>query len=133
MKRLLYDLIGHMGAVVVAGVDVVHANGNRLAQNRNRSVEVAWRAKNLRAGKLHRAVAHPVQAEYGAWERERATKFYLFHHCVFPFFESVFVNFLKHWYCVFRFLMHRRERAQMRFMHSYNDELCSRRIFGVPT
>src|SRR5262249_12507396 len=84
MKSLLDNLIGHMWAVIVARVDVVHASGNRFSQTSDRSVNVPWRSPNFRAGKLHRAVAHPVQGGCGAWECEGATEFGLFRHCVFP-------------------------------------------------
>src|SRR5580700_2082452 len=66
MKRLLDDLIGYMRAVIVAGIDVIHAGCDRLAQNSNRSVNIARRSPNLRTGKLDRAVAHSLQADRSA-------------------------------------------------------------------
>ena len=62
MKRLLDDLIRHMRTVIVAGIDMIHAGRNRLSQNRDRSINIARRSPNLRTGKLHRAIAHAVQA-----------------------------------------------------------------------
>src|SRR2546429_7124525 len=82
MKRLLDNLIGYMRAVVVAGVDMVYAGGDHRSENSNRGVDVRWRSPNFRAGKLDRAVAHPVQADCGARKREGATELRLFRHCV---------------------------------------------------
>src|SRR5262249_41808960 len=79
-RSLLDNLIGHMRPVIVARFDVVHASGNRLSKNSNCSVNVPWRSPNFRASKLHRAVAHPVQAGCGAWECEGATEFRLSPH-----------------------------------------------------
>jgi hypothetical protein len=62
MKSTLDNLIGYVRAVVVAGVDVIHARGYRFAQNSNRGVNVPWRPKNFRPGKLHGAIAHAVDA-----------------------------------------------------------------------
>ena len=86
MKRLLDNLIGHMGAVIVAGVDMVDTSRGGLSQNSYRSLNVPWRSPNFRAGKLHRAVAHPVQVACGAWKCKGATEFRLFclfRHCAF--------------------------------------------------
>ena len=74
MERLLDDLIGHMRTVIVAGIDVVYASRNRLSQNCNRSVNITRRSPHLRAGKLHRAIAHAVQGHRGAGEGEAAAE-----------------------------------------------------------
>ena len=63
MKRLADDLVGHVRAVEVARIDVVHAAGDRLAQDGDGAVPVLRRAEHVRAGELHRAVAQtPHQA-----------------------------------------------------------------------
>src|ERR1700719_2632885 len=61
MERLLDELIGHMGSVVVAGIDVVHAGLYRLSQNSNGGIHILRRSPNARASQLHGAVAHAVQ------------------------------------------------------------------------
>ncbi len=80
MERLLYDLIGHMRTVKVAGVDVIHAGLNGLSQYSDCSLDVAGRSPDLRACKLHRAIAHAVYGHRGAGERETAAKVYLHFH-----------------------------------------------------
>src|SRR5580658_7536281 len=72
MESLLDNLIGHMGTVKVAGIDMVYAGCNGLAQNGNRAVNVTRRPKHLRACELHRAIAHTVHRHRCAWEREAA-------------------------------------------------------------
>ena len=47
MQRLLNDLIGDMRTVEIAGIDVIHARGDSLAQNRDRTGNIARRAPNL--------------------------------------------------------------------------------------
>jgi hypothetical protein len=44
MERLFDDLIGYMRTVEIAGIDVVHARGHRLAENRDRAGNIARRA-----------------------------------------------------------------------------------------
>src|SRR4029077_9720447 len=60
MERLLDELIGHMGPVVVAGVNVVHARLYRLSQNSNSSIHILRRSPHARASQLHGAVAYSV-------------------------------------------------------------------------
>src|SRR4029077_20019100 len=62
MQSTLDNLIGYMRAVIVAGVDVVHARVYRFAQNSHRGINVPWRPKNFSSGKLHGTVAHAVDA-----------------------------------------------------------------------
>src|SRR6202522_378518 len=84
MKSFLDDLIGHMRAVKVAGVNVVHAGGDSRSQNIHRSIQVAWRPPNTGAGQLHGAVAHAVNADRSSGKAELATELYVFTHFVFP-------------------------------------------------
>ena len=75
MKRLLDELIGHVRAIEVAGVDVVHSGGDRLAQNSGSTWDIAWRSPNefaaVLAGKLHGStVAHAVQRNGGVGKAE---------------------------------------------------------------
>src|SRR6516162_2128217 len=83
MKGLFDNLIGNMRAVIIAGVDMVHASGDRLLQNRNCSVNIPWRSPDFGAGQLHRAVAHSVEAGRGTRKSECATQLRLFGHFVF--------------------------------------------------
>jgi hypothetical protein len=41
MERLFDELIGHVWAVKVAGIDAVHAGGDGLAQNSGRTGNIA--------------------------------------------------------------------------------------------
>ena len=74
MQRLLNDLIGDMRAVVVAGIDVVHACGDGLAQNRSGGLKVTRRAIDLRTCQLHRSVSHAVDAHRRIWEGKSAAE-----------------------------------------------------------
>src|ERR1700724_1383011 len=60
MERLLDELIGHMGSVVVAGVDVVYARLYRLSQNSNGGINILRRSPNARAGQWHGAIGDAV-------------------------------------------------------------------------
>jgi len=63
MKRFLDDLVGDVGAVVVAGVDVVDAELNDLAEHPDRFAAVGGRAEDVGTSQLHRAVADARQLE----------------------------------------------------------------------
>src|ERR1700730_7098422 len=80
-----------MWAVVVAGIDMVDARCEGLSQDSNRSVYVSWRPPYFRARKLHRAVTHTGQLDWGAGKCKAAAKFRLFCHCVSPFSRSAFL------------------------------------------
>src|SRR5579875_1151342 len=82
MKSALDDLVGHMRAVKVAGIDVVDAGGNGRAQNGDGGVYITGRSPHLRAGKLHCAVAHAIYGYRGARKCEAAAKLRGF-HCLF--------------------------------------------------
>ena len=84
MQSLPDDSIGHVGAIKVAGIDVVHAGGNGLPQNPDGGVHVARRPPDLRTGELHGAVAHTVHGDGCVREREGAAEIGLFRHCVYP-------------------------------------------------
>ena len=58
-ERLADDLVGDVRAVEVAGVDVVDAARDRLAQHGERRVAILRRPEYAGAGELHRAVADP--------------------------------------------------------------------------
>ena len=70
MQRLSDQLVGDVRAVEVAGVDVVDAQGHRLAQHRQRRAVVLGRAEHAWACQLHRAVAKAFDGP--AAEPERA-------------------------------------------------------------
>src|SRR6266404_6483590 len=84
MKSLLNDLIGNMRTVIVAGIDMIDADRNRLSQNANRPVQITRWSPHLRTGKLHRAIAHAVQCDRAAREREVAAEIHPSSHEVFP-------------------------------------------------
>src|SRR5258705_9754561 len=63
MQSLPDDLIGDVRAVVVGGADMVDAGRNGLAEDADGSVRIPGRSPYTRAGKLHRAVAHPVDRQ----------------------------------------------------------------------
>ena len=87
MQRLLNDLIGDMRTVEIAGVDVVHARRDSLAQNRDRTGNIAWRAPNplvaILSGELHSPITDPVYTQRGAREHKAATETLLLCHFVF--------------------------------------------------
>jgi len=60
MERLFDQLIGDMRAIEVAGVDMIDAGLDGLAQNGKRAVNVMGRSPHLRTGKLHGTIAHAV-------------------------------------------------------------------------
>ena len=74
MERLLDELVGDVGAVEVAGVDVVDAAGDGFAENGERRVRVLGGTEDVRAGELHGAVAHAVHGKGGAGEGEGAAE-----------------------------------------------------------
>src|ERR1700721_2122305 len=84
MKRLLDDLIGDVGAIKVAGVDVIYAGCNCLSKYSDGCVCVAGWSPDVRTGELHGAVAHAVHGDRGAGEREGASEIVLFCHAVSP-------------------------------------------------
>ena len=67
MERLLDDLIRDVRTIEIAGIYVVHSSGDGLAQNSDRSRNIAWRSPDelvaIAAGKLHRAIAHAIQLQ----------------------------------------------------------------------
>ena len=60
MKRLANELVGDVRAIVIAGVDVVDAPRDRLAQHGEGRVAILRRAEHARSGELHGAIAHTV-------------------------------------------------------------------------
>src|SRR5438132_3926911 len=93
MKSTFDQLIGHMRAVVVTGVDMVYTGCHRFAENSNGGIHIAWRSEHARAGKLHCTVSHAVHGHWRARECEAAGKISLFNHSVPP---SLPMH-LKHW------------------------------------
>jgi len=60
MQRLADELVGDMGAVEIAGVDMIDAALDRFAQHRQRFTAVLGRTEHARTRKLHGAIAHAV-------------------------------------------------------------------------
>ena len=58
MERLFNELIGKMRTIKIARVDVVNAEPNDFAQDRERTVVVGRRSEYMRTSQLHGAVAH---------------------------------------------------------------------------
>jgi hypothetical protein len=70
VQRLADQLVCDVGAIVIAGVDMVYAQGDRCAQHGQRRVTIFGRAKHAGAGELHGAIAQPLH--HAVAERERA-------------------------------------------------------------
>ena len=88
MKRSLDNQIRHMRAVIVAGIDMIHAARDGLSQNCDRSVDISWRSPYhffaISSGQLHGAVTHAVYSYRGAGQSEIAREISLFNHSVPP-------------------------------------------------
>jgi hypothetical protein len=50
VKRLANQLVGNVGTVEVAGVDVIDAGGHRFAKHREGCITVLWRPEYAGAG-----------------------------------------------------------------------------------
>jgi hypothetical protein len=74
MDRLADDLIGNVGPVIVAGVDVVDPQPHGLAHHGKGSLTVRRRPEGHRSGELDGAIADAVQGKVGAGGRERTAK-----------------------------------------------------------
>ena len=74
MQGFADELVGDVGAVEVAGVNVVDAGVDGLAQNGKGGGVVAWRAEDVGSGKLHGAVAEAVHGGAGAGEGKGAAE-----------------------------------------------------------
>ena len=70
VERLADQLVGDVGAVEVAGVDVIDPTGHRLPQHGERRPAILGRPEDAGPGKLHRAIAHAVDGAVA--EREGA-------------------------------------------------------------
>jgi hypothetical protein len=62
VQRLANDLVGDVRSVKVAGVDVVHAVRDGLAQHGERRTAILRRSEHARPGELHGAVADALHA-----------------------------------------------------------------------
>ena len=69
VQRLADQLVGDVRAVVVAGVDVVDAARDGLAQHGQCRVAVLGRAEHAGPGELHGAVAEPLHGAVAELER----------------------------------------------------------------
>ena len=70
MQRRADQLVCDVGAIIIAGVDMVYALGDCCAQHGQRRVTIFGRAKHAGAGELHGAIAQPLH--HAVAERERA-------------------------------------------------------------
>ncbi len=81
MQRLADDLVGDMGAVEVAGVDVIDPARHRLAEHRDRLAPILRGPEHPRSGELHGAVAEPP---YGASAQLEGSGFAEIGHGMLP-------------------------------------------------
>ncbi len=65
MQRFLDDLVGDMRAVEIAGVDMVDALGDSLAQHGEGGVAILGRTEDAGTGQLHGAITHAVHGAAG--------------------------------------------------------------------
>ena len=63
MERLLDDLIRHVRAIEIAGIDVIHSRFNGLSQDPDGFVGIARRSPHLRTGQLHGAITNTVHGQ----------------------------------------------------------------------
>ncbi len=69
MQRFADQLVGDVRTIEIAGVDVVHAARDCLAQHGQRRAMILGRAEHAGAGELHGAVAEPLHAAGAEVER----------------------------------------------------------------
>src|SRR5690348_13264041 len=69
MQCVADDLVGDVRAVEVAGVDVIDAAGNRLAQHRASGLRIFRWSEHAGPRELHRAVADPLDPARAELER----------------------------------------------------------------
>src|SRR5271168_5032551 len=85
IQGFLDNLVGDVWTVEVAGVNVVDAGRDGLAQDGDGFGAVAGRAEDVRAGQLHGAVADAMDGERSSGEVERAAELGLLRNmCVCP-------------------------------------------------
>ena len=84
MQSFLDNLVREMRPVEVGRVNMVHARRDRLSKNSDGSLLVLGRPKNAGAGELHRAIAHSLDRQCCAGEREPSSEF-RFIRCVTSF------------------------------------------------
>lgn len=70
MQRLFDELVSEVWAIEVAGVDVIDAGIDCLAQNGERFGRVFGWTPDVRTGKLHGSIAHAVEIGGGLRKRE---------------------------------------------------------------
>ena len=63
MQRFFDELIGHMWTIKIARVDVIDAELNEFAQDRDCTVVICWRPEHMRTSQLHRTVAEPCNGQ----------------------------------------------------------------------
>ena len=72
VERFANDLVGDVGAVVVAGVNVIDAGGYGFADDADGFRAVFGRTEDAWTGELHGAIAHAVDGDGGVGECEGA-------------------------------------------------------------
>ena len=80
MERLLDDLIGHVRAVKITRINVIHARSYGLTQHRDGARNIARRTPDhlawLPPRKLHGAIAHAVDGAWGVKEGKCAAQIF---------------------------------------------------------
>ena len=91
VERLPDELVDHVRAVVLGGVDVVDSGLDGLPEQLDRIVAVRWRPEHARSGQPHGSVAdggHAVGAEWSLGHRMRRLWSHLLrirsHACLLP-------------------------------------------------
>jgi hypothetical protein len=74
MQRLADQLVRHVRAVVIAGVDVVDATRDRLPQHGQCRVMILGRAKYPRPRELHGTIAEPLHSAVAKGKRAGLSK-----------------------------------------------------------
>src|SRR5206468_10282225 len=74
VQGLANDLVGDVGPVVVAGIDVVDAGGDGVAEDAHGGFGIARRTPDLGAGELHGSVAESVEGKAGSGEGKGAAE-----------------------------------------------------------
>ncbi len=69
MQRLADQLVGDVGAIEIAGVDMVYATRDRAAQHGTRGIGIFGRTEYAGSRKLHGAIAEPAHRAGAELER----------------------------------------------------------------
>src|ERR1700722_20093719 len=74
MQRLFNKLVGNMGPVKVARIDVIDSELNNFAQDRDRPFVICGRPEHMRASQLHSTISDAIDRDRRAWKRKSSAK-----------------------------------------------------------